>query len=139
MVVTNLESAIEFYTKGLGLKLIDTPVVTGPGISRLVGYENAHLKEAFLGAADESTVMDSPTLALIEYAGPTSSERVTSERNAIGAGHVAFFVDDLDSLFARLVEMGAGTIGPPTDINETTRGCYLTDPDGNWVELVELT
>ena len=139
MVVTNLESAIEFYTKGLGLNLIDTPVVTGAGISSLVGYEGSHLKEAFLGTADQTTVMDSPTLALIEYVHPRSSEKVTPERNAIGAGHVGFFVDGLDELFARLVDMGAGTLGPPTDINDTTRGCYLTDPDGNWIELVEMT
>lgn len=139
MVVKNLESAIEFYTEGLGLNLIATPVVTGQGISDLVGYEGSHLKEAFLGTGGETSVMDSSTLALIEYVSPRSAERVTSERNAIGAGHVAFLIDDLDDLFARLVDMGAGTLGPPTRINDVTRGCYLTDPDGNWIELVEIT
>ena len=138
MVVENLERSIEFYTEGLGLNLIAAPVVTGQGISSLVGYEDSHLKEAFLGTGDEKTVMDPGTLALIEYVNPSSAERVTPERNAIGAGHVAVLVDDLDEIFARLVDMGAGTLGPPTRINDATRGCYLTDPDGNWIELVEM-
>lgn len=138
LVVSDLQRSIEFYTEGLGLNLIAAPEVAGPGVSRLVGYEKAHLKEAFLGVAEQRTVMGCPTLVLIQYVNPQGSEKITEERNAIGAGHVAFFINELDELFERLVEMGARPLDEPAPINETMRGCYLTDPDGNWIELVEL-
>ncbi len=61
-----------------------------------------------------------------------SDDRPVSE---LGYSHVAFEVDDLETAFARAVELGARPHGPPEDLGRA-RAAYLRDPDGNVIELL---
>ena len=58
-----------------------------------------------------------------------------------GTAHIAFFVDDLDTLYAELVARGVGSVSPPVTPtigpNEGGRAVYLIDPDGIRVELIQ--
>lgn len=55
-------------------------------------------------------------------------------------GHVALTVDDLDVTLADLKEMGIEPERPPYRIHEGgSRLCFVRDPDGYRVELLELT
>ena len=54
-------------------------------------------------------------------------------------GHVALTVDDLDVTLADLKEMGIEPERPPYRIHEGgSRLCFVRDPDGYRVELLEL-
>jgi len=43
--------------------------------------------------------------------------------------------DDVDKEFARVVKAGASPIFPPTDMDWGQRTSYVSDPDGNLIEI----
>jgi lactoylglutathione lyase len=55
-----------------------------------------------------------------------------------GYGHIALTVDDLDGTLARLAEQGIEPERPPYTIREGgSRLCFVRDPDGYRIELIE--
>ena len=54
-------------------------------------------------------------------------------------GHFAWWVEDLDETYQRLVAGGAQEVGrPPAPLEGSgPRIAFVADPDGNWVELIE--
>ena len=55
-----------------------------------------------------------------------------------GYGHIALGVDDLDGTLARLSEQGIEPERPPYSVREGgSRLCFVQDPDGYRVELIE--
>ena len=55
-----------------------------------------------------------------------------------GYGHIALTVDDLDATLARLSEKGIEPERPPYTVREGgSRLCFVRDPDGYRVELIE--
>ena len=131
-VVRDLERAVEFYRDVVGLELKSRYERTGAAISQVIGYENAHLKVAFL------EVPGGQALELIEYVNPPPEERPTEARNVLGATHFALQVDDIEVMYEKLAASGARPINPPAEIVPGRTACYLQDPNGNWIELIEL-
>ena len=55
-----------------------------------------------------------------------------------GYGHIAITTSDLDSTLAQLVEQGIEPERPPYSVREGgSRICFVRDPDGYRVELIE--
>jgi len=55
-----------------------------------------------------------------------------------GWGHICFRVEDVDAVFAHLVELGATVVGVPGDAPEPgVRFAYVADPEGNLIELLD--
>ncbi|HEY7254640.1 MAG TPA: VOC family protein [Methylomirabilota bacterium] len=56
-----------------------------------------------------------------------------------GYGHIALSIDDFDGLLARLAEQGIQPENPPFHPGgrEEYTICFLTDPDGYRVELID--
>jgi lactoylglutathione lyase len=58
-----------------------------------------------------------------------------------GTAHTAYYVDDLDALYADLVARGVKSVSPPVTPtigpNQGGRAVYLIDPDGIRVELIQ--
>lgn len=55
-----------------------------------------------------------------------------------GYGHIAVTVSDLDSTLARLKEQGIESERPPYTVREGgSRLCFVRDPDGYRIELIE--
>jgi lactoylglutathione lyase len=55
-----------------------------------------------------------------------------------GYGHIAIGVDDLDGALARLAEQGIEPERPPYTVREGgSRLCFVRDPDGYRIELVQ--
>lgn len=132
-VVQDLEKATQFYTEVVGLKLLNTRERTGAAIDQVVGYEGAHLK-----AVDVSTG-DGHMLELIEYVSPSAGARGTKERAVLGGTHLAFLVDDIDAVYSRISGNGGKALNPPAEISPGRRACYMQDPDGNWIEMIEIS
>jgi lactoylglutathione lyase len=54
-------------------------------------------------------------------------------------GHIAIGVDDLDGTLARLAEQGIEPERPPYTVREGgNRLCFVRDPDGYRVEIIEI-
>jgi lactoylglutathione lyase len=75
---------------------------------------------------------DGPRLELTYNFGVDSYELGT------GYGHIAVTVDDLDGMLARLAEQGIDPERPPYTVREGgSRLCFVRDPDGYRIELIE--
>ena len=131
-VVSDRAAAIAFYRDVVGLSVISEYERQGGEIDRVLGYESVHLKSVLLDMGEGHV------LELIQYVNPSLSSRPTEERNVVGAAHLAIQVDDIQATFDRWSKAGAGVLNPPTEIVPGRFICYLQDPDGNWLELVEL-
>ena len=133
LVVTDLQESIGFYRDVLGLTVQGTFERDGSPISQVVGYRDCHILAAHMGTGS------GPTIELIQYINPPPALRQSIERNVIGANHVAFNVDDAEKSLETLVKNGATKLNSPTEVSPGRKVCYLQDPDGNWVELVEIS
>lgn len=130
-VVKDLDKSVDFYRKVVGLNVVATREREGWPISQVVGYENSRIKVALLGKGDGHLV------ELIQYIHPTGSERPSNERNTLGATHLAFDVEDIGQTYQHLISQGAQSLNPPVEVAPGRTVCYLQDPDGNWIELIE--
>ena len=82
----------------------------------------------FLGVPGQ----DSPELELTHNFGVDSYELGT------GYGHVALTVEDLDGTLERLAAQGIEPERPPYQVREGgSRLCFVRDPDGYRIELIE--
>ncbi len=112
MIRTNCpEESVEFYTKGLGLKLI-----------RKKDYPQGEFSLYFLGEHEQA-----PMIELTHNWG----EREYSHGDQFG--HLAFAVDDIYQLCSHLQEMGVTINRPPRD----GRMAFVKDPNGISIELLQ--
>jgi len=55
-----------------------------------------------------------------------------------GYGHIAIAASDLDGMLARLAEQGIQPEKPPYSVREGgSRLCFVKDPDGYRIEIIE--
>ena len=133
-VVESLERSLEFYRDTLGLEEERSFDSESWALSQVVGYDDAHIRGALLVGADGHY------LELIEYVNPAGEVRGSDEqykRATTGAAHLAFIIDDAEELHRRLLEKGGAELNPPVEMRPGAKACYLQDPDGNWIELLE--
>ena len=130
-VVKDLDRAVEFYREVMGFELVRLVERNGGPISQVVGYEDTHLRAAHLSLGGDHM------LELVEYRKPASSDRPTQERAVLGAGHLAFDVDDIEETYRDLTSRGCVAMNPPARLAPDRAACYMQDPDGNWIELIE--
>jgi lactoylglutathione lyase len=119
--VTNLERSLNFYIDLLGLK----EVKRGDCYERKAGI--------WVLLRDEESHQE---LELNWY--PEGSPYNTEYSPGEGLDHIGFVVEDVEAKYNALVAMGAG----PTQVDPaSTEGwaAYVKDPDGNWIELFQLT
>jgi lactoylglutathione lyase len=121
--VPDLDRALAWYCEALGLR---------PGYRFEV--PPAGLRGAF-ALGEGSTGVE-----LLEMAGAGPGEPKTDppSANAIyGFNHVAFHVTDLEAAYERAVASGAVEVWGPRESPEPgMRMAYVTDPDGNLIELI---
>lgn len=134
-IVADLDKSVDFYTNVMGLKIVRRIERDGGPISQVLDYPDTHIKAGLLGLEGE----EGHILELIEYINPPSADRPTEERAVLGASHLAFNVTDMQETFAKLLEAGAKELNPPVEVSPGRIVCYLQDPDGNWIELLDIT
>jgi lactoylglutathione lyase len=139
-VVKDLDASIRFYTEGLGLRLRLRQIQDNDYTRCLVGYKDARLRIAQFQLPEGDAPPSGHVLELIEYEVPKGGPS-DPERNTLGAGHLAFLVDDIDAMTARLAALGATPLSEPNDItagiNKGGKAVYLHDPDGATLELLQ--
>ena len=136
-VVSDMDRSLEFYQDLLGLKQERNQILEGEFISGLVGYPDARLHIVYLGTGDLRHSVE-----LIQYLNPAGTPAAMPERHQVGASHLGVIVDDLDAFYAELSSRGVRFVSPPairpgTVYPMASKGCYMQDPDGNWLELLE--
>ena len=123
----------------MGGELIHTCYrITDPGKS-VPFYETLGFEELFrMPIGDEAINIfmgmpnDGARLELTHNFGVTEYEIGT------GYGHIAISADELDATLARLAEQGIEPEKPPYTVREGgSRICFVRDPDGYRIEIIE--
>ncbi len=136
-VVSDMECSRAFYRDLLGLREERDQILEGEFISELVGYPDARLHIVYLGMGDMRHSVE-----LIQYLNPPGDTVALPQRHQVGATHLGVIVDDLDAFYQELSAKGVRFVSPPAIrpnpiYPSASKGCYMQDPDGNWLELLE--
>ena len=137
ITVKDLDASIRFYHDVLGLEFANepSPWFEGEELSRGVGVPQAALRQVSLLVGDT-------TLELLEYRSPASETERPLGSHSLGASHVAFFVDDIETAKAELEAKGIAFYSSVNVVDEGVlagwRWVYFEDPDGYPLELVEV-
>lgn len=126
----------DFYIELFGCRIVppqrdyaDAALAAGTGV-RGASLSGVHL---LLPGHGE----DGPTLEIYQYTSDLPKPEAAANR--LGYGHIAFAVDHVDEMRQKVVTAGGRAIGEVVGLT-TADGrlvtwCYVTDPEGNIVEL----
>jgi catechol 2,3-dioxygenase-like lactoylglutathione lyase family enzyme len=132
IVVEDLADAIAFFA-ALGLELQGETPVEGDWVDRIVGLEGVRAQVAMLQTPDGHGRLELASF----HAPSTAGEGQREPANAPGIRHVAFAVDGIDAVLARLRARGAELVGELGRYQDVYRLCYVRGPEGIIVELAE--
>jgi catechol 2,3-dioxygenase-like lactoylglutathione lyase family enzyme len=135
--VSDLERSLRFYCQGLGFELVESYTV-GTEFGRLMEVEgNIVLQSRFIAR-------DGVRLELLGFDAPGfQGQAARRPMNQIGLTHLSVRVGDVDTVAARIRELG-GTVLDHTRTKldnpdgSTSDFVYCTDPDGVRIELMHL-
>lgn len=132
--VADLDRSIAWYTTFLDAPPLLRRTWDDEYIGRIVGYRDTTLDCAFW------TLPGGALLELIQYVEPEPGA-VDMETRNVGNGHLCLQVADLRAEYARLRGHVAFRSEEPVEIPSGPYrdglACYLRDPDGITVELIE--
>jgi catechol 2,3-dioxygenase-like lactoylglutathione lyase family enzyme len=133
--VANLDASVAWYSAFLGREPALRRRWDVGYMSDVVGYDDCRMECAFWHL-DDGTVLE-----LIEYLDPKPA-RVDMETYNVGNGHLCLVTDDLEAEYERLRDVAAFRSPKPVPIPygpyEGGLVCYLRDPDGISIQLMQL-
>lgn len=132
VVVDDLAAGIEFFVE-LGLRPQGRMPVEGRWVDRIVGLEGVRAEIAMLETPDGRARVELTKF----HAPPAPGGDRHAPANAPGIRHLAFAVDDVDEVVARLRAHGAELVGVVERYEDRYRLCYVRGPEGIIVELAE--
>jgi catechol 2,3-dioxygenase-like lactoylglutathione lyase family enzyme len=132
IVVDDLAAATEFFVE-LGLELQGDGTVEGRWVDRIVGLEGVRTDFAMLQTPDGNG-----RLELVRFhSPPTEGDNRHAPANTRGIRHIAFVVEDIDAVVARLRARGAELVGEVERYEDIFLLCYVRGPEGIIIELAE--
>lgn len=135
ITVADRDRSVAFWTSVLGVDPLWVLLLDGSYLGAITGYDGIHLKAAML------PLPGGGRLEILEYLldDPTVNSDATAN---VGNVHICLQVDDIDVRVSRAVTAGARLVGSgPANVtvgpNAGARVCYLRDPDGITLELLQ--
>ncbi len=132
IVVDDLAAAVEFFVE-LGLEPRGTGEVEGAWADRIVGLEGVRSELAMLRTPDGDGCLE-----LVKFHSPPMRDGdPRPAANTAGIRHLAFVVDDVEAVVARLRARGTELVGELERYEDVYKLCYVRGPEGIIVELAE--
>ena len=136
LVAQDWQKLVRFYEKVFGcVPLLPKRNHKGQWLEDCTGIPNAEINGIHLrlpGYGDTG-----PTLEIFQY--NPSKERLAAAANRPGFAHIAFAVDNVEAAKNLVLAEGGGTLGQIVTTEIPGAGkitlVYLTDPEGNIIEL----
>lgn len=131
IVCRDLKLMVQFYVGHLGFVLISQGAEIGEYLSTMLALQNVEALIVKCAAPDGY---------IIELLSFPSHMRQLHERDlcATGISHLAFTVEDLDKMHFNLSAVGVRFLSAPQLTAGGYRVCFMLDPEGNHIELVEV-
>ena len=141
IVVADLERSVRFYTEVLGFRKTHDVIMEGAWIEAIIGLRGVKGLVAFVEPPPGG-----PRIELLQYVAPAGvALPANSEANTRGLRHIAFRVDDIATMAAKLraagVKLFSEPVRVPAGVVKFAAGdktlVYFLDPDGVILELAE--
>jgi catechol 2,3-dioxygenase-like lactoylglutathione lyase family enzyme len=136
LTVTDIDSAVAWYTEVFDLTLVFGPVeVIGSGRSRVIfGERFGRMKRAVLRDSSQAA------LEIFEFSEPATTRRQNNfDYWKTGFFHLCFTCEDVASRLAAVVAHGGRARTDPLDAGGGRVIAYCEDPFGNVLELTNKT
>lgn len=131
IVVDDLEAAIEFFVQ-LGLERRGKGQVEGSWVERIIALDEVKVEFAMLRAPDGGEI------ELVKFLSPpTQTGDPHAPANTPGLRHLAFLVDDIQTVVAGLQARSSALVGELVRYEDSYWLCYVRGPEGIIVELAE--
>jgi len=127
ITVSDLDATTEFYQSVFDCEIIAEFSVDGDAFATGVDIENASAEFVHLD-------LGSVRLELVAY-DPAGDDRSPAALNDAGATHIGVEVDDVDEFYESLPS-SVETLSPPQTTATGTKICFLRDPDGTLIEVL---
>ena len=133
IVVRNLDESVKFY-RALGFVEDNRDIEEGVFIDTVVGLQGTKLEWVKLKAPDGYL------FELLQYhSHPERKEIEKQKSNQLGCSHMAFSVEDIDTVCKKIEKIGGSIVNPPTLTNDKkVKVAYCHDNEGNLMEIVEV-
>jgi catechol 2,3-dioxygenase-like lactoylglutathione lyase family enzyme len=132
VIVNDLTAAKEFFLD-FGLELLGEGEVEGEWVERIIGLKDVRETIVMFGMPDGQA-----TLELIKFHSPLDEKGIQpSFSNTLGIQHIAFAVEDIESIVAKLKEKGTKLFGEIQNYENIYKLCYVRGPEGIILELAE--
>jgi glyoxylase I family protein len=135
ITVSDLDRSMYFYQELLGFEVKKVMLENGECIDNFSALEDINVTTVKMIGKNNSGMIE-----LLHYISHPKSgpENPTYPLTDVGCSHFALTVDDLDSLYERLVEYGTPFNYPvQTSPDGNVRIAFCRDPDGTLIELVQ--
>ncbi len=133
IVVSDLEGALSFWCDILGFSVARQMLESGPFIDALLGLDNVQVTTSKLIGPDGNMV------ELLKFHSHPGEPGWTGTPSTTGLTHLAFTVEDLDTLTQRLAAKGFASLAPPLiSADGAAKVAYVKGPEGLLLEFVEV-
>jgi len=132
VIVDDLELVTEFFVE-LGFQKSGPMRIAGAWVNRIVGLKGVHADMVMVSAPDGSG-----SLELTKFYEPTDPAPARlPQPNTPGLRHLAYIVDDVESILERLRAKGYETVGEVVNYEDVFLLVYVAGPEGLIVELAQ--
>ncbi|MDD5436306.1 MAG: VOC family protein [Candidatus Omnitrophica bacterium] len=132
IVVSDLERSLSFYRDIIGLKVVKKQEESSEFIDKICGIKGSKLTTVKM-AADDGNLVE--LLFFHSHRAPRQCRNLYD----IGPSHLAFTVQDIEGEYKRLLGKKVEFISPPAaSPNGYVKVAFCKDPDGVFIELVEM-
>ncbi|MFO7902685.1 MAG: VOC family protein [Pirellulaceae bacterium] len=132
IVVDDLPAAKAFFLD-FGLEMVGEGEVEGDWVERIIGLQDVKSDVVMLRTPDGEA-----NIELAKFHTPSDEKGMQRPlANTPGIRHVAFAVEDIEAIVAKLKKNGAELFGEIQNYEDAYRLCYVRGPEGIILELAE--
>jgi catechol 2,3-dioxygenase-like lactoylglutathione lyase family enzyme len=132
IVVDDLPAAKAFFLD-FGLEMLGEGKVEGEWVERIVGLQNVKAEVVMLRTPDGEA-----NIELIKFYMPSDEKGLQHPlANTLGIRHIAFAVEDVEAVVAKLKKKGAELFGEIQNYENAYKLCYVRGPEEIILELAE--
>ena len=139
VTVSDMDRSIAFYRDILGLNFVGEIFMEGPETDALFGRKGCRARVAYLNGSDH---IMAPPVELICFV-DEACRHDPADLMKTSISEICFRVQDIDAVYAHLVEQGVDCLSAPQAFDFTASGfgkskaIYFRDPDGIIMELMQ--
>jgi catechol 2,3-dioxygenase-like lactoylglutathione lyase family enzyme len=132
IIVNDLPAAKAFFLD-FGLEMLGEGKVEGEWVERIIGLHDVKEEVVMLRTPDGEA-----NIELVKFYKPTDEKGMQRPlANTLGIRHIAFAVEDIEAVVAKLKKKGAELFGEIQNYENAYKLCYVRGPEGIILELAE--